>query len=135
MTTLLLGAVVCLAPLIGLVNGALPFESVQLNEKDVADFPSVAFSKGKPHPTDARCKAFPGTDDWPSLKEWRRLNTSLEGALLNPDPPAIACYQGASYDAAQCSFLVNNASLGPCTYCCQRVVDVKVAGRSIVDEK
>ena len=110
MVALLLRAVVCVAPLIGIVSGALEFESVQLKDSQVAGFPGAAFSKGKPHPTEARCKAFPGSNDWPSLKEWRRLNTSLEGALLNPDPPAIACYQGASYDAATCSYLVNNAS-------------------------
>lgn len=110
MTAFLLRVLVCLAPFLGLVNGALEFESIQLKDKEVASFPGAAFSKGKPHPTKARCRAFPGTDDWPSVKEWRRLNASLEGALLNPEPPAIACYPGASYNAAQCSFLVNNAS-------------------------
>lgn len=110
MVALLLFAVVWVAPLIGIVNGALEFESVQLKAKEVAGFPGAAFPKGNPQPTGARCKAFPGRDDWPSLYEWGRLNTTLEGALLNPDPPAIACYQGPSYDAAKCSYLVNNAS-------------------------
>lgn len=109
---ILLHTLIYTAVLIGLVQGALDFESVQLKEKDVAKFPGGAFPKkgAKPQPSKARCKAFPGSDDWPSISEWRRLNASLDGALINTDPPAVVCYPGPSYDAAQCSFLVNNAS-------------------------
>lgn len=107
----LLQALIYTSPLIGLVQGALNFESAQLDEKDVAGFPGVAFpQKGKPQPSNAKCKAFPGSDDWPSMSEWRHLNTTLGGALLDLEPPAAACYQGPSYDAAKCSFLVNNAT-------------------------
>ncbi|KAM7205431.1 putative fad binding domain containing protein [Naviculisporaceae sp. PSN 640] len=107
----LLQALLCTSSLMGLAHGALNFESVQLKEKDVAGFPGVAFpKKGKAQPSNAKCKAFPGSNDWPSSAEWRRLNATLGGALLNPDPPAAACYKGPNYDAAKCSFLVNNAS-------------------------
>ncbi|KAK0724240.1 hypothetical protein B0H67DRAFT_597969 [Lasiosphaeris hirsuta] len=58
----------------------------------------------------AACKEFPGSEEWPSDKDWQRLNTTLGGALLKPLPPAAACYAGASYDVAKCRYLLNNAT-------------------------
>lgn len=50
------------------------------------------------------CKAVPGTPEWPSAREWSRLNESLAGRLLQPPPPGAVCHPGqAAYDAAECS--------------------------------
>jgi hypothetical protein len=96
------------------------FESVQLRDEDVADFPAIAFggtSQGNlssGSPTDDErpaCKAFPGTEEWPLDEEWAHLNKSLDGALLKPIPPAAVCYnETSSYNQAQCDFLEFNAS-------------------------
>ncbi|KAK5659389.1 hypothetical protein OQA88_1482 [Cercophora sp. LCS_1] len=97
--------------LAGAAQGALEFESVQLDPHDVKAFPPVAFAKGEGKPSKAKCKAWPGTEDWPSDFEWRLFNASLDGALLKPTPPAAACYRGhPDFNTAKCSFLLNNAT-------------------------
>ncbi|KAK3900418.1 putative fad binding domain-protein [Staphylotrichum tortipilum] len=102
---------VSVAFLAGASLGALTLESVQLRDDDVAGFPGAKFGLwAGHHPSKLECKAFPGTDDWPSEREWRRLNATLGGALLQPVLPAAACYAGPNYDADKCAFLVNNAS-------------------------
>ncbi|KAK3389275.1 hypothetical protein B0H63DRAFT_427652 [Podospora didyma] len=105
----------------------LDFEQVQLDSKHSHDHPALSFAKtkrgggngndgqefGHTHPPETECRAFPGSDDWPSDNEWRRFNTSLGGALLKPLPPAAACYTGTpSYNLTQCRYIVNNASSG-----------------------
>jgi hypothetical protein len=100
----------CVAFLAGTSHGALKFESIQLRDEDVGGFPAAKFGHWDHRPSKAHCKAFPGSDDWPSEQEWRRLNATLGGALLRPTLPAAACYPGPSQDAAACAFLVNNAS-------------------------
>ncbi|KAK3317040.1 hypothetical protein B0H66DRAFT_535273 [Apodospora peruviana] len=111
---LLRAAALCIASLAGIANGALDFESVQLQDKDVSAFSAEEFAKGDPPPQSSDklplCKAWPGNADWPSAVEWRRFNASLDGALLQPDPPGEVCYQGPDYNAAKCAYLVNNAS-------------------------
>lgn len=53
--------------------------------------------------TTSGCKAVPGSDEWPSLEQWKALNESIEGRLLQPDPPGAVCHpEHASYDAAAC---------------------------------
>lgn len=102
---------VSVALLAGASYGALTLESVQLKDDDVSSFPGAKFGLwGGHHPSMPACKAFPGSDDWPSERDWRRLNDTLGGALLQPVIPAAACYQGSNYDADKCAFLVNNAS-------------------------
>ncbi|KAK3687157.1 hypothetical protein B0T22DRAFT_375436 [Podospora appendiculata] len=87
---------------------------VQLLDSDVANFKSISFG-GHSDLTPARagpqCRTFPGDPDWPTDTEWLRFNTSLNGALLKPLPPAAVCYRTSpAFNAAACSFLVNNAS-------------------------
>ena len=49
------------------------------------------------------CKAFPGSPDWPSDKEWSRLNKKLDGQLLTPELPGGVCHEGQpNYDEDQC---------------------------------
>ncbi|KAK3317592.1 hypothetical protein B0T19DRAFT_435238 [Cercophora scortea] len=90
----------------------LPFEKIQLTEADVGNFTAVAFGNRKFHHGDKhrdKCRAFPGTEDWPADSEWKQLNDTLEGALLHPVPAASACYQGEYYNATTCAFLVQRA--------------------------
>ena len=50
------------------------------------------------------CKAQAGSPQWPSLHTWEQLNATLSGALLQPLPPASACYSNVSNsdDGARC---------------------------------
>ncbi|KND86997.1 6-hydroxy-D-nicotine oxidase [Tolypocladium ophioglossoides CBS 100239] len=49
------------------------------------------------------CKAYPGSEGWPSTETWNRLNSTLGGQLLSPAPPAAVCHQGQlTYDAEKC---------------------------------
>ncbi|KAI1809726.1 FAD-binding domain-containing protein [Poronia punctata] len=53
---------------------------------------------------DDGCKAFPGTDSWPSRETWSRLNQTLGGKLLAPTPPAAACHkEQATFDLNLCA--------------------------------
>ncbi|KAI1493810.1 hypothetical protein F5X96DRAFT_686316 [Biscogniauxia mediterranea] len=88
-------------------------DSVLLTDDDTADFSAITFGNalGKTLSTNTeQCKVFPGEDLWPSDQEWARLNASLDGVLLKPKPAAAVCYEGPDYNAAQCEFLVQNAS-------------------------
>jgi hypothetical protein len=70
----------------------------------------ATFGNGPPS-SRPRCKAFPGDASWPGEDEWRRLNKTLGGVLLNPLPPASVCYRTSpDFSAEACSFLANNAS-------------------------
>ncbi|KAK4450463.1 putative fad binding domain-protein [Podospora aff. communis PSN243] len=91
-------------------RAALDFESVLLTDEHTKAFPSVDFAKGEGKLTPAQCKAWPGGEDWPSDSEWNSLNATLAGGLLKPTPPSTVCYQGPNYNAAQCSYLLTNAT-------------------------
>jgi hypothetical protein len=90
-----------------------PFELAQLSHADIEDFPAVRFADKFQAPSwdnaTPRCRAWPGTHDWPSDSEWKQFNASLGGALLRPLPPASACYQGEQYNETTCRWLVNRA--------------------------
>ena len=89
-----------------------PYESLQLTDAHVGNFSAVAFgdkTKAEAAHNGPACKAYPGTSQWPADQEWLQLNKTLEGALLKPSPPASACYDGPSYNAKQCSFLMTGA--------------------------
>jgi hypothetical protein len=52
---------------------------------------------------DSKCKATPGSNNWPSDIEWAKLNTSLSGRLLKPPPPGAVCHQDQpTFDPAAC---------------------------------
>jgi hypothetical protein len=52
----------------------------------------------------SRCKAVPGTAEWPSDEDWAALNEAVKGRLLKPDPPAAACHRNhKAYNAAACA--------------------------------
>ncbi|KAE9980313.1 hypothetical protein EG327_006624 [Venturia inaequalis] len=41
-----------------------------------------------------QCKPTPGDTQWPSEAEWSTLNSTIQGRLLRPTPPAAACHPG-----------------------------------------
>lgn len=93
---------------------ALPSDSVQLTPDDISDFSALDFGgediaslEGIDFPG---CKVFPGDQDWPSETEWAQLNDTLDGALLQPKPPAAVCYSGPDFNPEQCQFLISNTS-------------------------
>jgi len=91
-------------------QATLDFESIQLTEDHTKAFPAIDFARGEDRLPRTRCKAWPGSNDWPSDIEWRLLNATLDGALLQPSSPSAACYRGPNFNAAKCSFLLNNAT-------------------------
>jgi len=104
--------VTCLS-IFGVQAVNFPFESIQLSDDDVEDFPSIAFgdrAAGRPWSAPkAECKAFPGSEDWPSEEDWTRLNRTIDGALLKPSPPAAVCYPGPLYNEERCRYLLRAA--------------------------
>ncbi|KAF1976539.1 FAD-binding domain-containing protein, partial [Bimuria novae-zelandiae CBS 107.79] len=54
------------------------------------------------------CRYTPEDDEWPSDAEWAFFNETLGGVLLKPQPLAISCYAGPSYDTARCASLQTN---------------------------
>lgn len=84
----------------------------QLTQKDIDGFEGITFASAaasrRPNPP---CKVFLDEPDWPSLEQWSKFNTSVDGALLQPLPPAAVCYRTSpAFDAAQCEFLLTSAS-------------------------
>ena len=56
--------------------------------------------------TASKCKAVPGSQDWPSKSEWSALNCTLSGKLLHPPPPAAVCHPSQStYNTSACKEL------------------------------
>ena len=54
-----------------------------------------------------QCRAFPGSKDWPSDREWSRLNKAVSGRLIKPEPPGGVCHEGQpNYDEDQCPNVV-----------------------------
>jgi hypothetical protein len=43
-------------------------------------------------PNGRQCKSIAGQSGWPGVTAWKKLNTTLSGALLEPTPPARPCY-------------------------------------------
>jgi hypothetical protein len=53
--------------------------------------------------TNITCKTSPSSADWPSAQEWATFNTTVNGALLHPSPPAAPCHPSlAEYNQALC---------------------------------
>ncbi|KFA46816.1 hypothetical protein S40293_05579 [Stachybotrys chartarum IBT 40293] len=49
------------------------------------------------------CKAYPGTDAWPSPQAWNQLNETIQGRLIRPTPPGAVCHSDQpSYSEEQC---------------------------------
>ncbi|RDL36373.1 FAD-binding protein [Venustampulla echinocandica] len=104
----------------GATADPLPFERIQLHERDIAslgkassllsfgDAPVAdpATSHRRAPPTG--CKVFPGDKKWPADKAWSNFNNTLNGALIKTVPLAAPCYAGPNYDANRCSYVTAN---------------------------
>ena len=88
---------------------AASLEATQLTEDEIGTFRALAFGDTNEVTHRPSCRAFPGSEDWPSRCEWSRLNKALQGRLLHPDPPAAVCYEGDDYDEDACKNLVLRA--------------------------
>lgn len=53
---------------------------------------------------ETRCRTFPTDADWPSKSDWTRLNTTLEGRLIESVPLASICHD-PNYDTEKCAAL------------------------------
>ncbi|PFH59274.1 hypothetical protein XA68_12590 [Ophiocordyceps unilateralis] len=54
----------------------------------------------------ANCKTLPGDRDWPSTTIWESLNSTLNGRLLAPPPPAAVCHtEQPLHNASACPSL------------------------------
>ncbi|KAK4197362.1 hypothetical protein QBC40DRAFT_232223 [Triangularia verruculosa] len=87
-----------------------PYEQTLLTSSDTRSFPSLSFGDiSKPPRSKPKCRAFPGTSDWPSQSEWSKLGTFLNGSLLRPEPAQAACYPGPLQNATRCQWLATEA--------------------------
>lgn len=103
------------------VLGSVSFrnDSLQLTSDDIGDFSDIAFGNANGATADQHvdeCKLFPGDQGWPRNSEWSRLNSSIDGTLLKPEPAAAACYSGPAHDEERCRFLVETAASERCRY-------------------
>jgi hypothetical protein len=89
-----------------------PYESPQLTESDIGDFPALSFGNTSAAASTyqaPKCKVQPEDAAWPAEPQWARFNSSLGGQLLKPRPVSEACYPGPAYNNATCAFLVGPA--------------------------
>jgi len=95
------------------VHGALEFERTQLSSEHAKAFSAVDFGRADRGTKERtpRCRAWPGSNDWPSAFEWTLLNATLDGKLLQPAPLTASCYRNhANYNAARCNYILTNAT-------------------------
>ena len=51
----------------------------------------------------------PSDDCWPSSDDWAQLNSTIDGRLLRPKPPASVCYpEESNFDAAACADVIKH---------------------------
>lgn len=96
------------------------YETARLTPQDIGNFVDIgpaptAPVTATPAPK-GKCRAFPGTADWPLDADWKRLNASLAGALLKPLPPGEVCYPGPDYNAAKCTSQVGSQVVAPALF-------------------
>ncbi|ETS76420.1 hypothetical protein PFICI_11807 [Pestalotiopsis fici W106-1] len=66
----------------------------------------IAASRGEP-----QCRAFPGSDDWPSSADWDAFNKTVGGKLIATVPVASPCHDtfpGVEHDAEECARVQDN---------------------------
>jgi hypothetical protein len=96
-----------------------PWETIQLTDSSLAAFASsnpqaanlVSFADPKSNCSipKAKCKTYPGDENWPSDETWQLFNKSLGGVLIKTVPLAAPCYpEWPEYDAARCDYVTEN---------------------------
>ncbi|KAJ6445442.1 FAD-binding, type 2 [Purpureocillium lavendulum] len=72
----------------------------------LASLTAAVSSAATSPPAGKSCKAHPRGPDWPSARDWKRLNETLGGRLIKPAAPAAACHPGnTGYGPARCDEL------------------------------
>jgi hypothetical protein len=92
----------------------LPFDNILLSTEDIQDYPAVEYDHIATAPAwdapEPACRAWPGTDSWPSDEDWAQLNKTLGGTLLRPVPPAAVCHvDDPHYNETTCRWLVEES--------------------------
>ncbi|RYP69723.1 hypothetical protein DL771_005925 [Monosporascus sp. 5C6A] len=76
---------------------------------DLFDFDSGISAGNHPSSGPAKCRVFPGDEDWPSERKWKIFNKLLGNALIPTTPLAAPCYPDWEvYDAAKCEAITAN---------------------------
>jgi len=105
--------VLAITAITGITANTFPFETIRLTQTDIGNFSAIRFgdlSHARSHHDPPRqCRAFPGSDDWPTEADWRQLNISLGGALLRPIQVGSVCYEGPNYNSSACRYLIEQA--------------------------
>ncbi|KAJ4256112.1 hypothetical protein NW762_009188 [Fusarium torreyae] len=65
---------------------------------------TVAFATAQALATSSSCKCFPGDSCWPSEREWKSLNSTVNGHLIKTVPLGSPCHD-PTYDAEECKYL------------------------------
>lgn len=53
------------------------------------------------HSAGSHCRCLPSDECWPSVETWKQFNSSINGHLVNPLPPASPCHD-PNFDAVKC---------------------------------
>ena len=55
-----------------------------------------------------KCKSTPNEISWPAIFQWRHLNHTLSGRLLNPSPPALPCHSADPEQSETCAHVTDS---------------------------
>ncbi|KAH9427314.1 hypothetical protein MCOR02_012220 [Pyricularia oryzae] len=92
-----------------------PWETSQLSETEAASWSDISFGNAsqEPIPPGPECKVLPGDTAWPTAQDWVRLNSTLDGALLRPEPAGAVCYaNNALYNRERCDWILGEGGSG-----------------------
>lgn len=92
-----------------------PWETSQLSETEAASWSDISFGNAsqEPIPPGPECKALPGDTAWPTAQDWVRLNSTLDGALLRPEPAGAVCYANNTlYNRERCDWILGEGGSG-----------------------
>jgi hypothetical protein len=99
---------------LGVAGINFPYESTQLSERAIGEFPAISFGNASLAPPTYQapmCKVQPEDAAWPNDQQWARFNASVGGNLLKPHPVGAACYPDRpEYNEDTCKYLVGPAT-------------------------
>lgn len=70
----------------------------------LAPLPAIAGLPAFPTVLNAWCRSLPGDDSWPTTSQWKNLNSTVGGRLIETYPLGSVCHD-PTYDAAKCASL------------------------------
>jgi hypothetical protein len=72
----------------------------------------LSFIASASYNTSTVCRNIPGDDGWPTLEDWKALNTSVSGRLIKTTPAGYVCHN-PTYNAEACEALNSTWILPP----------------------